>query len=428
MKNRFFVEQLEPRILLSGDLLTELLPLLESGQSVLTVPASPQENTPASLVSPLLAVPLLTSTCTVIVDNNPGTITQSDLMSPFDGSSPLVVESVDQKTLLTDFSSDYSFTTAEWDALEDGWRHLSSLLGATLSSEGLVPLIPFVDNGGQLYGNSNDLANLLQQPLADYASLSGQSPGGLLDSFSTTWTEGDLVVLGKILGGYNAGKDELRFDLAVRIEKTGRTALDFSTLKAGTGLNLQTQDPANYKSTLTLDLQFGLNVVSDTFFMALPDGSLSVQVESGNLAAQTLFLSPAGLQSVSASGDIELNADFFFSSETGRVIGASDQGQLLTASPISSGLAINLAFSGSDVYQGIESLTVSSADLFNAVPPEVLLQGSNLHLWNSTLDANLYVGSGEKLSGSGTLAGSLVNAGLVSPGNSPGIQSVARAF
>ena len=420
MKNRFFVEQLEPRILLSGDLLPELLPLLASGQSVVTVPESIPENTPAGLVSTIVAVPALSSTCMVTVDNDPGTITQSDLMSPFDSSNPVVVESVDQQTLLTDFSSDYSFTTAEWDALEDGWRHLSSLLGVTLSADGFIPLVPFVDNGGKLYGNSEDLTNLLQQPLADYASLSGQSAGGLLDSFSSAWTAGDLVVLGKILGGYNAGKDELRFDLAVRVEKAGKRALDFSKLNVGTGLDLQTQDQVNYRSCLTLDLQFGLNVVSDTFFMAMPDGSLSVQVESGDLTVQAQFLSPAGLQSVSASGDIELNATFVFSSETGRVLGASAEDPLLTASPVSSGMAIDLAFSGADIYQGIESLTVCSADLFNAVPPEVSLQGSHLHPWGTALDANLYIGVGDKLSGSGMMAGVIVNDGIVAPGNSPG--------
>jgi len=429
MKNRFVVEQLEPRILLSGDILSQLVPLLTSNEATMMqmeyLQEHPEMRRISASVSSAPSVLGREPLCLVVVDNKDVSITQEGLMQPFANSTAFVGGAVEQQPLFADFSSEYSFTTKEWDALEDGWRNISSMLGETLTAEGFVPGIPFLDGGSKFYGTGDELTNLLQQPLADYGSSYGESVGGLLDVFSKQWSDGDLVVLGKILGGYDAAKHEARFDLTVRIEKSGKSALDFSLLKDENGLNLTVQDQADYKASLTLDLQFGLNVVSDTFFMALPDGSLSIQVESGDLAAQALFPSPAGLKGVSASGDIELNANFVFSSETGRVIGAGDQAPVLTATPVSSGMAINLAFSGADVYQGIESLTVNSSDLFNAASPEISLQGSHLHPWDASLDANLYIGVGDKLSGSGTLSGDVVNDGIVAPGNSPGHDTIS---
>ncbi|MFZ4526499.1 MAG: LEPR-XLL domain-containing protein, partial [Chlorobium sp.] len=427
MKNPFIIEQLEPRILLSGDILSQLVPLLTSEEATMMQVEYLQEHPdmrraiiPASVSSVVEREPL----CIVVMDNKDVSITEEGLMQPFDNSAAFVGGAVEQPMLFADFSSDYHFSDTEWDALEDGWRNLSSMLGETLTAEGFVPVMPFLDGGSKFYGTGDELTDLLQQPLADYGSSFGESVGGLLDVFSKQWSDGDLVVLGKILGGYDAAKNEARFDLTVQIEKSGKSALDFSSMKDNNGLNLTVQDQADYKASLTLDLQFGLDVATDTFFAVAGDGLLSIKVDDADVAVEALFQSPAGVVSSTASGDIELDAAFHISSVHRNLFVTAEQPLRMKASSADSGMQLALSFAGDNIYRGIESVSVSSSDLFDSSSPQIALEGGNLHLWNSTLDANLYVGSGEKLSGSGTLSGILVNAGLVSPGNSPGIQSV----
>ncbi|MFZ4526752.1 MAG: LEPR-XLL domain-containing protein, partial [Chlorobium sp.] len=228
MKNPFVVEQLEPRILLSGDILPVLLPLLESRQSANTTSDYILEETPGSVISQVTEGDVVTAACTVVANGGTGGITSADLMHPFEAAEPMSDEAGGQSPLIADFSSDYSFTDQEWDALQDGWRHLSSLIGETLTADGFISGIPFVDNGGKLYGNSEELTNLLQRPVADYGSFfgengNGKSVDGLLNAFSDAWTEGNLVALGKILGGYDATKQEERCDL-VTPRREGDTA------------------------------------------------------------------------------------------------------------------------------------------------------------------------------------------------------------
>ncbi|HWQ25137.1 MAG TPA: LEPR-XLL domain-containing protein, partial [Chlorobaculum sp.] len=437
MKNLFHLEQLEPRILLSGDVLPGLLPLAESqissqDQSVYVLEHAPfdsvfsQQGTTSDVAD---------SACTVVIAGVADGITPEALLHPFE-TADLSVRNADpgtQGTLLADFSSEYSFTENEWDALEDGWRHLSSLIGETLSSDGFISGIPFLENGNtfqELFGKSEDLANLLQQPVADYGSSFGEngaaeSVGGLLGAFSKDWEEGNLVALGKILGGYDAAKQELRFSLTLQIDREGRTGIDFSKLDDGTGLELHTLDQADYNATLSLDLEFGLDVVSDSFFSTIPDASFSVRVDAEDLDTQVVFPSNSGARTCSASGDYELYANFDLDGGSEEVTAAADHDSLLTASSASSGLTIALSFSGADVYQGVELLSVTSSDLFDAASPEIALQGSNLHPWNAGLQADLYVAQGERLTGSGALTGDLVNDGVVAPGNSPGHQQVS---
>ena len=76
MRNPFIVEQLEPRILLSGDILPVLLPLLESRQSVHTASDYILEEAP--VVSQVTAGDVVTAACTVVANGSSGGITSAD--------------------------------------------------------------------------------------------------------------------------------------------------------------------------------------------------------------------------------------------------------------------------------------------------------------------------------------------------------------
>jgi len=388
MKNRFQIEQLEPRILLSGDILSQLVPLLTSDEATMMQMEYLQEHPemrrvglPLSASSVVQREPL----CLVVVDDTDVSITEEGLMQPFENSTTFVGDAVEPQTLFADFSSEYNFTDSEWDALEDGWRNISSMLGETLTSNGFVPIVPFLDRDATVFGNGDELTNLLQQPLADYGSSFGESVGGLLDVFSKQWSDGDLVVLGKILGGYDAAKEEARFDLTIEVKKSGKTALDFGSLKDDNGLNLTVQDQADYNASLTFELQFGLNVATDTFFAVAGDGSLSVTVADADVDAHAVFQSPAGSVISTASGDIELDASFVISSDHGNLFVTDEQPLRVAASSVDSGMQLALSFAGDDIYQGIESVTVSSSNLFDASATSMSLEGSNLHPWNAGL-------------------------------------------
>lgn len=287
-------------------------------------------------------------------------------------------------------------------------------------------ILPYVEGGvsfGDLLGNGNDLANQFWQPFADYAASLGEdgtggSMAGLLGAFSEAWEGGDLVVLGEILGGYDPGSQEARFDLTIRIQQEGRLALDFSDFRDDMGLDLLALDQADFASILTLELEFGLDVASDAFFVAVPAGTFSVWVEALDLKTHAVFTSPAGLMSGSASGLFEVEASF--------ALATTEPDRLVTVSPVSSGLELFLAFSGDagETFNGIEYLSATSSEIFEGKAPEVSLEGRGLHLWNEDVRADVHVGDGDRLSGSGTLFGDLVNDGVVSPGNSPGMQNV----
>jgi hypothetical protein len=117
VKNRFYIEQLEPRILLSGDILSQLVPLLSSHEAVRMQSEYLQEHPEARRVyAPTIPAGM------VVVGSDVADITEASLMYPFEDP---VAPGAEQPSLFADFSSEYNFSDTEWDALEDGWRNIS---------------------------------------------------------------------------------------------------------------------------------------------------------------------------------------------------------------------------------------------------------------------------------------------------------------
>ena len=72
---------------------------------------------------------------------------------------------------------------------------------------------------------------------------------------------------------------------------------------------------------------------------------------------------------------------------------------------------------------GTSPLHVSEISGLAPVPPETTLLGQDIEPF--LIQDNVVVGVSDTLSGSGQVLGSVTNHGVVSPGNSPGIQNVA---
>ena len=280
---RFELENLEPRILLSGD------PLLGAIASL--APADPDsEESPLSTLEEVL-----TSEETDAYDS-PSADSES-----YDPGAPL--DDIFSGLTGEDLSSDDGEGAAEpaetddatlpiGDHQEEQILHgLTELtrLGETLeASEVMTSPLPGLGEAslGGLIGVGEILDSRLAKPVYDYFGDAVDPPTaeGVLEALQNSLnTLGDLGIKVSSLEGVSASGDgTVRFDIAFTASRDGQLLPGAEETGSGQGI------PADYVATLTLDISFGVDSdLADGFFLVVRSFTVNLTVSSGTAGAMS---------------------------------------------------------------------------------------------------------------------------------------------
>ncbi|MCD6137516.1 MAG: LEPR-XLL domain-containing protein, partial [Deltaproteobacteria bacterium] len=336
-------------------------------------------------------------------------------------------------------------TEAQEAAILQGLEELANfgnLLGDFSDFAAQLPLIDTSDLGG-LLGFYEILHDSLYTPVYDYFNDATDPPttDDLLTALQDiSGTYGALTItVSALTGGFDADDNEVRFSLNFGATRSGVVSLDVGNVPVEAGVVFEGEVELAFTACLTFDFTFGVDP-GHQFFIAVDqlearvhmDGEnievgvtlnelpqLRLKVENGtvNLDARAEFvfhgLDPPG------SPEVTL-ADFLDAQDSSSVVDIQTSGVLFAELPAAVSEAETPT---SDSSQPILYIYVSSDNIFDPTCLDLSVDLNDVPLSSLTgeLPSNLL--QGNDLLGSGENFGDFTGYGVVSPGNSPGIEN-----
>ncbi|MFC1869575.1 LEPR-XLL domain-containing protein, partial [Thermodesulfobacteriota bacterium] len=310
--NPFELENLESRILLSGD------PLVGMVDSIV-----PDE--PDSLDTGLEIPPLEENFNSGENDSQNPIYQQSlqydpsqnltGLFSGLDEEDPPVDQDEDSSsdTAVTVPLSDRSITEGEKSAIILGMEELANLGRLLQDFDAFGVPLPLINDTtlGQLLGPYEVLDDRLSTPVYDYFqdAIDPPTTEGLLATLQGVTGTNDLVVtVDAVKGGYDADADEIRFDIDFQTTRKGEVYLHTGPLTEDLGFEFEEDTQSEYVAGITFDFVFGVDLEGgrNEFFLDVHELTADLDITATALnSSASLETSPVSLQVVNGTVDLD---------------------------------------------------------------------------------------------------------------------------
>ncbi|MFC1820404.1 DUF4347 domain-containing protein [Thermodesulfobacteriota bacterium] len=311
--NPFELENLEPRIMLSGD------PLVGMVDSI-----APDELD--SLDTGLEIPPLEEKFNSGEDDSQNPAYKQSlqykpsqNLAGIFSGlieEDPLADQTGDDATNTdhTETLSDHIITEGEKAAVIQGMEELENLGRLLEDFDAFGAPLPLIDATlGKLLRPYEVLDSRLSTPVYDYFSDATDPPttDGLLATLQNIPSTTDLVVTADAVnGGYDAVSDEIRFDMDFRATREGEVYLHAGPLVEELGFEFEEDTQSGYVAGITFDFTFGVDLEGgrNEFFLEVHELVADLDISISALNCDVGLETAQGFTEV-VNGVVDLDAE-----------------------------------------------------------------------------------------------------------------------
>jgi outer membrane autotransporter protein len=279
------------------------------------------------------------------------------------------------------------------------------------------------NNGGAASGANGGFTEFTQTSTAGNAAITnngGTASGasGGVTGFSNTSTAGNAAITnnGGKVGGAGGGVTAFS-DTAT----AGNAAItnDGGTVSGGSGGLTQFNNSSTAGSaTIITNGGTGGGLGGRTVFTDSSDGGMARAITNGNGSFDISGLTTAGM----GIGSIEGSGNYFLGSKT---LTAGGNNLSTTVSGVIQDGGLSGGAGGSLTKIGTGTLTLTGKNTYTGT---TTVNAGSLIVDGSIASLQTLVNSGGLLGGHGSLGGSLVNSGIVSPGDSPGTLSVVGNY
>ncbi|MFC1891596.1 LEPR-XLL domain-containing protein, partial [Thermodesulfobacteriota bacterium] len=310
--NPFELENLEPRILLSGDPLVGMVDAI--------APDEPDSLDLGLEIPPLeeylnsgddkLQDPAYQQSLQYDPSQN-----LTDIFSGLDDEDPPVDQDEDSSTDTEDpvSLSEHSITEGEKSAIIQGMGEVANLGMLLQDFDAFGAHLPLIDATlGQLLGPYEVLDDRLSTPVYDYFQDAVDPPttDGLLATLQGVTDTNDLVVIiDAVNGGYDANADEIRFDIDFQASRNGEVHLHAGPLTEDLGFEFEEGTQSDYTAVITFDFAFGVDLEGgrNEFFLEVNEltADLDITTTALNCCCTSLGTSPDSIQVVNGTVDLD---------------------------------------------------------------------------------------------------------------------------
>jgi len=323
--NPFELENLEPRILLSGDPLVGLANTLAPGEPDLletglelppieeSIPPGAGDSQSSAYQQTLQYDPSqnLTDIFAGLQQEDAAADAPADLISDATETLP---EGINTDTGDAAALSDRHITPEETPALIQGLSELANLGRVLEDYEAFAAPLPLTEGAtlGRLLGPYEILDTRLAKPVYDYFSDATDPPttDGLVAVLQQLSGTADLIVTADdVSGGYDEVFNEIRFSLNFHATRRGEVFLNADSLADELGIQFAEDAEVEYLSEIIFDFTFGLEAGEgqNGFFVEVDQLTASLAVDADRLEVESVSTaSPTSF--VSADGELDLNA------------------------------------------------------------------------------------------------------------------------
>ncbi|MFC1535318.1 LEPR-XLL domain-containing protein, partial [Thermodesulfobacteriota bacterium] len=312
--NPFELENLEPRIMLSGDPLVGMVDSiapdeLDSLDTGLEIPPL-EENLNSGeddSQNPAYKQSLQYNPSQNLAGIFSG-LTEEDPLADKNGDA--TTDNIDTVPL-----SNHSITEGEKSAILQGMDELTNLGHLLEDFDAFGVPLPLIKDTtlGKLFRPYKVLDNRLSTPVYDYFSDATDPPttNGLLATLQNIPSTTDLVVtVDAVSGGYDAVSDEIRFDMDFQTTREGEVYLHAGPLAEELGFEFEEGTQSEYIAGITFDFTFGVDLKGgiNEFFLEVHELVADLDISISALNCNVGLETAQGFTEV-VNGVVDLNAE-----------------------------------------------------------------------------------------------------------------------
>ena len=279
-----------------------------------------------------------------------------------------------------------------------------------------------INNGGTASGVSCGFTEFLNASTAGNAAITNNASAvsganGGTTEFESTSTAGNAAITNNAsaVRGANGGFTEF-FNASTAGNAT--ITNNGSTVSGGGGETEFFDNSTAGSATIITNGGTGGGLGGGTVFTGSSDGGTARAITNGNGSFDISGLTTAGMR----IGSIEGSGNYFLGSKT-LAVGGNNLSTTVSGVIQDGGLSGGAA--GSLTKIGTGTLTLTGKNTYTGT---TTINAGSLIVDGSIASQQTFVNAGAVLRGHGSLGGSLVNSGIVSPGDSPGTLTVNRDY
>ncbi|MCM2264708.1 MAG: LEPR-XLL domain-containing protein, partial [Desulfuromonadales bacterium] len=314
-QNIFDLENLEPRILLSGEGLLDPTAPDGSDSPLTTFDSLSAASPPAEEVVLSQDESRQNLANQEPIEYNPA----EQIGDLFAGIDTTEIDAAECLETPSGESADQQDSTADEALIAQGFEQMARVVTLMESANQLLSTsLPFVENSslGELFGLHETIDSRLKISVFDYFN-DGVDPPSMHDAkLKIAQNDQDFtsydVSLQSLKGTYSAVNGEIRYDLQAKVTRSGFVCLDTAALDQA-GISLSREPIAAYTATLELDFGFGLDpsvsgTGQDGFFLDLRQLDLDLTITADHLDGTVTLDDALGSVDV-ADGQLTLSVD-----------------------------------------------------------------------------------------------------------------------